>query len=148
VGIEPNAGRTVARLARQAEIGLAEVDLSLPQYRLLMFIDRQSAGASMLADQLAVSRPSITAVVDGLVVRGLVERKASACDRRRVELSLTDLGRELLDRADAVLDDRLAALVGELDERRRAAAGKGLALWSAALDAHRASKLAATGERR
>ena len=32
-------GRVAARLARQVEVGLSQVDLSLPQYRILMFLD-------------------------------------------------------------------------------------------------------------
>ena len=32
----------------------------------------------MLADKLAVSRPSVTGVVDGLVARGLVQRDPDA----------------------------------------------------------------------
>ena len=67
VDLSLRAGRVGARLARQVEVGLAQVELSLSQYRTLMFLDEGSAAASALADHLAVSRPSVTAVVDGLV---------------------------------------------------------------------------------
>ena len=50
----------------------------------------------MLADKLAVSRPSVTGVVDGLVARGLVPRNPDAADRRRIGVDLTGDGRRLL----------------------------------------------------
>src|SRR5262249_10526085 len=63
--LEP--GRIVARLARQIEVALAKVDLTLSQYRVLIHLCEGREAASGLADKLAVSRPSITGVVDGLV---------------------------------------------------------------------------------
>ena len=64
-------GRAVARLARQVEIALAAVDLTLPQYRVLGTLDGGPEASSVLAEKLVVSRPSVTGVVDGLVARGL-----------------------------------------------------------------------------
>ncbi len=84
-------------LARQVELALVEVDLSLPQYRILILLDEGKVAASALADRLAVSRPSVTAVVDGLVTRGLVERHHDPADRRRVGHDLTAEGRRLLE---------------------------------------------------
>ena len=71
----PALGRVVARLARQVELALATVDLTLPQYRVLILLGEGKEAASALADKLAVSRPSVTGVVDGLVARGLVQRE-------------------------------------------------------------------------
>ena len=58
--------------------------MSLPQFRLLAFLSEGEWAASAVADWLAVSRPSVTALVDGLVERGWVERRESPDDRRRV----------------------------------------------------------------
>lgn len=131
----------ITRLARQAELALAEVELSLPQYRLLTFLELQGRMASKLADDLAVSRPSVTALADGLVARGLVERRSSLLDRRRVEHVLTDAGRGLLAEADARLDRRLEAIASYLDGRDGQVALDGLTSWKEALDAHRAARL-------
>ncbi|HET9690071.1 MAG TPA: MarR family transcriptional regulator [Acidimicrobiales bacterium] len=136
------AGRTAARLARQVELGLGEVELSLPQYRVLMLLARQSELASRLADHLAVSRPSVTSVVDGLVGRGLVVRVPDVADRRRVGHSLTDAGRDLLGRADEAVERRFGAIAGHMaGEGERAEALAGLEIWRRALDAHRAARL-------
>lgn len=122
-------------------MGLSGVDLTLSQYRTLMFLDEGSAAASVLADVLAVTRPSVTAVVDGLVGRGLVERKHHDSDRRRIEHRLTEEGRRVLCQADAAVEARLREIAGHLaDEEQAAAAFAGLDLWRAGLDAYRAAK--------
>jgi len=136
-------GRVAARLARQVEVGLAGVDLSLPQYRLLMLLAEGSVVASALADRLAVTRPSVTAVVDGLVARGLVERQADGRDRRRVAHGLTAEGRQVLGAADEAIDRRLTDIAAFLDGPAAAeVAFSGLSAWRHALDAYRASKTA------
>ncbi|MGO9958039.1 MAG: MarR family winged helix-turn-helix transcriptional regulator [Solirubrobacteraceae bacterium] len=134
-------GWIVARLARQLELAVSTVDLTLPQYRLLTLLGAGREAASALADKLAVSRPSVTGVVDGLVARGLVARNHESDDRRRVEHDLTDQGRRVLAAADAEVERRL----GEIAARRPAsapAAYDGLGAWGEALDAHRAARRA------
>jgi long-chain acyl-CoA synthetase len=135
-------GRVAARLARQVEVGLSQVDLSLPQYRILMFLDEGTTVPSQLADRLAVSRPTITSVVDGLVARGLVERRHQDADRRQVRHALTPAGRRLLDLADRNVDARLKEIAAHLDEPAQAReAFHGLDWWRRALEAFRASRI-------
>jgi long-chain acyl-CoA synthetase len=135
-------GRVAARLARQVEMGLSQVDLSLPQYRILMFLDEGTTVPSQLADHLAVSRPTITSVVDGLVARGLVERRHHDDDRRRVDHALTPAGRELLEAADRKVDARLKEIAGHLDEDAQVdEVLQGLDWWRRALEAFRAARM-------
>ena len=103
------AARAAAKLARQVTIPLGEVGLSLPQYRVLAFLDEGEAAPSDLAGRLSVSRPSITALMDGLITRGLVERRPDADDGRRVHHHLTDDGSDILQQADKAVGDRLVA---------------------------------------
>jgi len=126
-------------------LALAEVDLTLPQYRILIHLDEGKVVASALADGLSVSRPSITAVVDGLVSRGLVERQHDPDDRRRIGHDLTPEGRALLARADEAVDGRLHEIASLLRARKRLEtdAFKGLESWQAALDALRMAKKSA-----
>lgn len=100
-------GRTIARLARQVELAIAVVDLTVSQYRVLATLDGGCEAASKLAEKLAVSRPSVTGVVDGLVARGFVERSQGDGDRRRVQVDLTPAGRLALASADAAIEQRL-----------------------------------------
>ena len=121
-------------------MALGDVDLSLPQYRVLAFLAEGSAAASALAGKLAVSRPSVTALVDGLVGRELVERAANPSDRRRVDHRLTPAGRRVLLRADAAVEARLRSLAAHLDERDADAAMAALTHWGDAIDRARAAK--------
>ena len=104
------AGRAIARLAKHLEHGLAPVDLSVPQYRVLALLAGGPAASSWLADRLTVSPPSVTAVVDGLVARDLVVRNPDPSDRRRLNLELTESGRRLLVAADDSVNERLGQI--------------------------------------
>ncbi len=139
-----SVGWTAARLARQVEVALATLDLSPAQYRMLVQIARGTDASSSLAQKLAVSAPSVTAVVDGLVQRGAVERAHSVEDRRRIALALTGLGRALLAAAEEALQARLEAIAGELENGDLATSAlSALALWGEALDRARAKREAA-----
>ncbi len=130
-------GRTAAWLAKQVEIGLGTVDLSVPQYRILILLDESSAASSHLAERLAVRPPTITAVVDGLVARGLVERCAVEGDRRRVDHVLTAAGHRILEDADTAVDARLRGVTDVMDDAEATeAAFTGLAAWRTAFKAY------------
>jgi long-chain acyl-CoA synthetase len=134
------AARAVARLAKQVEVAIGPLDLSLPQYRVLALLGDGSTASSVLARQLAVSPPTVTAVVDGLVARGLVERRADPEDRRRLTLLLTRDGKRLLSAADAAGEARLDEIAAHLDERPEALAA-GLDGWNRALDRNREDRV-------
>jgi DNA-binding MarR family transcriptional regulator len=122
------------------EVALEQVGLSLPQYRLMVLLGDGSAVATALAERLTVSRPSITALADGLVERGFVERVPDARDRRCVTHSLTPAGHAALGRGDLSIRSRLETTVAHLPVRKRRAAVDGLALWLEALDTARAQE--------
>ena len=129
-------GRAAARLAKHTEIALTTLELSLPQYRVLVVLAQGSSAASALAVKLAVSPPSVTALVDGLVARGLVERRYDTGDRRRVAQVLTEAGHRVLAEADAAVAARLDDIAGYLPPRDQARAVAGLRLWHEAMDAY------------
>jgi long-chain acyl-CoA synthetase len=144
VRVPPGAARALARLARHVEHALASLDLSLPQYRALSFLGDGSTASSALAGRLAVSPPSVTAVIDGLVARGLVERQADAADRRKLTLLLTPAGEKLLRSAETAVDARLGAVAEYLEDPSSAAAAiEALQQWNHALDAFREEKRSA-----
>jgi long-chain acyl-CoA synthetase len=134
-------GRAAAWLGKQVEIGLGTVDLSLPQYRVLGLLDERSAVSSDLAQRLAVRPPTVTAVVDGLVARGLVRRRTVLADRRQVDHVLTAEGRRVLASADAAVEARLEEIAGFLaDPADAEVAFEGLAAWRRALVAYRLAR--------
>ncbi|MHB8244748.1 MAG: MarR family winged helix-turn-helix transcriptional regulator [Acidimicrobiales bacterium] len=116
-------------------------DLSLSQYRVLGLLAEGIALPSSMADSLDVRRPSITAVVDGLVARRLVIREHDEKDRRKVTHSITIEGRSALGAADRCVGERLtsiAAMLGQHDLMTGAL--DGLGRWGPALIAWRDQK--------
>lgn len=136
------AVRAVARLARVFEKRLADDGMTLPQFRVLSFLSEGEWAASKVADWLAVSRPSLTSLVDGLVERGWVERKESPTDRRSVLHHLTPAGRDRLQQATELLAGGLDGLLDHLDDDERARAEDGLALLHAAMRRHHEAMVA------
>lgn len=65
--------------------------------------DLGSTSVGRLADALALSQPTVTGIVTRLERRGLVERRRSSSDRRRVIVTVTPAGREMLARAPSPL---------------------------------------------
>jgi DNA-binding MarR family transcriptional regulator len=104
-----DAARALVRVTRMLEH--ATTELTLPQYRLLVMVASGDHRASQLAGRLALSRPTVTAAVEGLVERGFLARSEVCGDRRAVQLTLTDAGRGALARTDAAMEERLAQVL-------------------------------------
>jgi long-chain acyl-CoA synthetase len=138
-------GRTVARLGRHVEVALSRVDLTTAQYRALVQLGEGAEAPTSLATQLAVTKPSITGVVEGLLHRGLVDRTASVEDRRRISVTLTDEGRRVLALADQAVAARLDEVLAEIDDPGTALTG--LERWRAAMDAYRQRRRAEAARR-
>jgi len=139
--VDGSPARVLARLSRVVESALGDDDLSISQYRLLAFLAQGDWAASALADRLNVSRPSVTGLVDGLVKRGLVERRPDADDRRRIDHVLTSAGRTALRDADERADDRLRKLLAEVPDDLAEDVLRSLTRLHAALDARLQEKL-------
>lgn len=60
-----------------------------------------------LADRTSTHQSSVSTVVSRLVERGLVTREPSAEDARRMEISITERGRKLLDAAPRTAQSRM-----------------------------------------
>jgi DNA-binding MarR family transcriptional regulator len=74
-----------------------ETALNRTQFRTLMAIHQAaSPHMSQVCRRLDLEKGSFTPVVDGLIARGLVARARDGKDRRRVNLTLTAAGEEIL----------------------------------------------------
>jgi DNA-binding MarR family transcriptional regulator len=105
---DPDLRRAVRALALAArKLERATGDLTLAQYRVLALVAGGDERSSLVAERLAVAKPTITAVVDGLVERGCLTREAVAGDRRSQRLVVTDAGRIAL----AEVEESMAAAV-------------------------------------
>jgi long-chain acyl-CoA synthetase len=136
----PGVGRVAAWLSKRVEVALSEVDLTLPQYRVLAILADGNEAASGLAERLAVRPPSITAIIDGLVTRGLVDRRHEDSDRRRVSLRITDEGSRMVAEADRAVDEQLNSIAAHLSNKDRGTALRSLELWGRALASTREAR--------
>ena len=107
-----DAVRVLARLHRLLES--VDSGLTLPQYRVLAGVDQGGVRSAHLAERLAVRRPTLTAIADGLVAAGYAARESEPGDRRVVRLHATDAGRAALRRADEAYSRRLGPLLDEI----------------------------------
>ena len=99
------------------ERAAAARDLTLAQVRVLALIAAGDERSSLLAERLAVAKPTITAVVDGLVDRGLVAREAVAGDRRSIRVALTSAGVAALRAAEEEMSEALGGIFEHARDR-------------------------------
>src|SRR6185312_1225037 len=95
----------------------ARYGLSHARFVVLMLLKRRAdhtATPAEIADEAAVTRATVTGLLDGLEGEGLVERTHRTDDRRSVRVRLTKKGLALLER---ILPDhyaRLGSVMGRL----------------------------------
>jgi DNA-binding MarR family transcriptional regulator len=104
-------------------------DLSVPQFRTLTFVNRNPEGSlSELADHLGLTLPSVSKLVDGLVNQKLITRRESKVDRRRLILSLTKDGDDILRIAHQATQDHLMDVLRGLSSEELSAILRALTL--------------------
>jgi DNA-binding MarR family transcriptional regulator len=113
---EPAIGDAVAGFARLTELALEEAALSLTQYRILQHLRHGHTIQSDLAFRLAVTKQSVTRLVDALVEKRYLTRRVDPADRRRVIHAITSKGKRALDRADTIIERYLMLVLQDLDD--------------------------------
>jgi DNA-binding MarR family transcriptional regulator len=98
-----------------------EAEVSVPQFRALMFI-KCHAGVSLsrVAEHLGSTISSASKLVDGLVERGYVKRESGVSDRRRIILALTELGEATLESVHREGVGYLAEILAKVSATERA----------------------------
>jgi len=104
-------GKALARAS-----GLTPVQMRVLK---LLEADGQSTPKE-IATQLRVAQATITALIDRLAAKGMVERKRSDHDRRQMNIFITPLGREVLDRAPDPLQDQFVSEYEKLPDWEQA----------------------------
>ena len=77
---------------------LKPFNLTHAQLNALYILNESSPGpvsASELKERILVSNPDVTRLLDRLVVKGYVRRVTCVDNRRKLDISLTDAGRQL-----------------------------------------------------
>ncbi|MEO6458599.1 MAG: MarR family transcriptional regulator [Chloroflexia bacterium] len=111
----PRMFKTVKQRLRSADPGCRELGDS--QMWTLRMLAEGKQVTSELAHHFNVTTPTMTRIVDGLVNKGLVERRHDPEDRRRIYLEVTAKGTESAKKAHeqfrATLADYLSPLSSE-----------------------------------
>jgi len=90
--VPPTWNRIRGRIRATAE----EFEITVEQFHILRHIRKGIGTSSELAEAKQISRPAVSQAIEVLVQKGLVSRRRSLDDRRRVKLELTESGNELL----------------------------------------------------
>jgi DNA-binding MarR family transcriptional regulator len=101
----------LAILRLNRSLDCVDAGLTPAQYRIMKMASAGGERSTRLAQRLAVAKPTLTALADGLVAAGYASRTAEPGDRRVVRLTLTEAGRVALDRADRAYTAWLAGLL-------------------------------------
>ena len=73
----------------------ARAQLTVPQFRILLHLNRETATHKEVAEWIGITPATLTRIIDLLVSRKLVVRKADAKDQRKIHLTITQKGRKL-----------------------------------------------------
>lgn len=123
MGVVARIQRASQLLERQIRANFATHDLQLWEFDMLSTLRRSGPPFQLSAGQLLesamVTSGAITNRIDRLVAKGLATREVDPRSRRRVLITLTERGRELIDSAVTSHIDREEALLNELSSREQ-----------------------------
>lgn len=124
-----DVGLLISRLVKAETWRRRPAGLTTQQFRALAFVNAYPASSpSALADYLNLRRPTVSKLVDELVRRRLLERRADTADRRRIMLFLTAAGRRRLDAHFAIARALVAERLASLTASERATVTRAVAL--------------------
>lgn len=109
--------------------------LTAHQADLLRYLDRRDPTmVSELADQMGVTRSTMSLGLKRLEAAGVIERRRDPEDRRVTNVRLTEVGERLRDAHRAMDPARVASLLDVLHPDRRAAVAEALSALAEAAD--------------
>ena len=100
---------------------VADLDLTLTQFKMLHLVGQADGEPtpSQLAKSVGLSPAATGRAVDALIRHDLVARREDEDDRRVKRLSLTDEGRQVLERLTDARREGLSRIVAELTPQQR-----------------------------
>lgn len=133
--------RMLKALVFRADPNSPLVELPLSQFKCLRAIgEQQGQKMNDIAHRLEIKLPATSQIVDRLVRRGMVERRADPDDRRVVRLHLSESAQGILADFDAARKARMAATAARLDQRAMRKVIDGLELLADASESVAAKK--------
>lgn len=92
-------------------------DLTSDQHYMLRYINNvELCTSTELADVFQVKKSAITAIINRLWEKGLINRTRDEKDRRVVYLSLTTSGKDLFDKTEEPIHHLVASFIKQFDQ--------------------------------
>ncbi|MDX1314861.1 MAG: MarR family transcriptional regulator [Eudoraea sp.] len=107
------------KIADELGNALKPFGVSLQQFNVLRILRGQKgkpANMSTLNDRMVRKMSNTTRLVDKLLLKGYVDRVVCESNRRKVEITITDQGMEVLNEMDKAVTAAEAGLVAQLSE--------------------------------
>ncbi|MEQ9402423.1 MAG: MarR family transcriptional regulator [Cyclobacteriaceae bacterium] len=100
--------RTGHWITDQVSAELKEFDISEPQYNVLRVLKVRSGEpitVQKIQDKMVQRTSNVTRIIDKLLDKGLVNRKECPSNRRKMDITITAMGEELLSQLNAKVID-------------------------------------------
>lgn len=106
-------------ITEQIKSILSAEDITLQQYNILRILrgsDPQPLSTLAIRERMLDKMSDTSRIVDRLVIKQLVTKRMCPSDKRLVDVSITDQGKEMLERIDA-RDSEMRGVMANLNEK-------------------------------
>lgn len=134
VNVIPRSMWAIRHEVRKQVRSNAQIDLTVPQFRVLAQVSESPKSLSQLADSIGTSVPAMSRMVDCLVKRKLLKRTAGESDRRQVRVELSELGKKSYDEFKKRTHEEFSESFQKLSEGDRESLMNGLRVLERFLD--------------
>ncbi|MFA6929910.1 MAG: MarR family winged helix-turn-helix transcriptional regulator [Lentisphaeria bacterium] len=113
--------RAIRRIIRAVDLHSKELytrfQITTPQMVCLLTVSvNKGITLSKLASEVSLCASTVTGIVDRLEVRGLLRRRRTTSDRRKITLEITVAGKRLIVAAPPLLQDKFSSRLSVLPE--------------------------------
>lgn len=105
------------QMSSSAVHGILARELSMAQIQVLQLVDEGCTSMRVLAQELQITMPTLTVLVDRLVKNGYVERTKDKKDRRVVHLAMTKKGQRIWKQSIMAKKKRLEHLLSNMTKK-------------------------------
>jgi DNA-binding MarR family transcriptional regulator len=107
--------RSIVSLYREFEQVARRADISLSQYRTLLYLRAGPKNAGAIAAAGEIKKPTVSALLNSLRDKGWIETANDPADARVTQVVLTPAGKARMDTFEQELADRIDPLMVGLD---------------------------------
>lgn len=114
---------TASWLSQQSSQLLKELNISWQQFNILRILRGmypEPASVKLLTERMIDKMSNASRLVEKLKQKGFVERKECHEDRRRVNVQITALGLEVLEKASDLMEENLQSNMNNVSEQEAA----------------------------